>query len=98
MFKKLLAWFSAARPSRRRGLGESCTSCRYFIDYTEPPDDMLGYCSFDYVNKNTWNEYGGHWTHAKEWCREWEGGEPYWRRNDEPKANDGILPARTKKR
>lgn len=80
MFAWIAKWFSRRLPGRVPG--QSCQNCRYFIDYTDPdddPDEVNGYCSFDYVNNRLHiNPYGGHWTHSKSWCRDWEGGEAIW--------------------
>lgn len=79
---------------RRLGMvgpeGQACRNCCHFIDHTDPPDDLLGYCG-ELVDRLGLekalerNEYGGHWTHVGDWCSRWEDGEPVW-------TKEGVTP------
>lgn len=54
--------------------GDHCGACVRFEDFTQPDDDPRepnGYCG------NDWNgPYGGHWTHATDWCAQFKRREP----------------------
>ena len=73
-------WWSRPEPSKETGEHACCKNCIYFADHSDPeddPDEVDGYCTYDFVNKVP-NEYGGHWTHSKSWCGSHEFGEPIW--------------------
>lgn len=96
MFTKFMNWLVGVTVERNRGKGEYCLTCCYFADHHNPddsPHEVDGYCCYDFVKGNTWNEYGGHWSHSKSWCGSWEkdDGENGWYPKENPFHSQAFL-------
>ena len=87
-------------PMQQREPHMSCMNCCHFADHYDPsddPDEVDGYCCYDYTTGVTSNEYGGHWTHSKAWCSMWkqdDGSNGWYPKRDDPAYEDSDGPLR----